>query len=120
MGIAAGQVFKTLVVTRPAGKPILAMVPATCQLELKKVAKELSEKKVKMAGHKQAESMTGLKVGGISPLALLNRGFVVLIDRAAMELELICISGGRRGIQIRLPVKDLIQITEARLVNISD
>lgn len=65
---------------------------------------------------KEAESLTGLQVGGISALALINRGFDVYIDRAATELSHILVSAGCRGINLKLRVEDLIRITKARVV----
>ncbi|MCI0394856.1 MAG: aminoacyl-tRNA deacylase [Chloroflexi bacterium] len=119
MAVPAGQVFKTLVVLRPAGKPMLVMVPADRQLDLKKLAQAVGEKKVKMATHKEAEALTGLQVGGISALALLNRGFAVYLDRSAQAFPEIYVSAGRRGLDIRLAVADLIRLTGARVVDVS-
>jgi Cys-tRNA(Pro)/Cys-tRNA(Cys) deacylase len=112
-----GEVFKTLVVSRPFGKPILAMIPSNGQLDLKKLAKAVGQKKLAMASHKDAESLTGLQVGGISPLALINRGFDVFLDRSGADLDQIVISAGQKGLQVQLPVADLIRLTRARIVD---
>jgi Cys-tRNA(Pro)/Cys-tRNA(Cys) deacylase len=111
------QVYKTLVVLRPEGKPMLAIIRGDRELDLKKVASAVGEKKVRMASHKEAEELTGLQVGGISALALLNRPFDVFIDRAATELSHLLVSAGKRGINLRLPVDDLIRITHARVID---
>jgi Cys-tRNA(Pro)/Cys-tRNA(Cys) deacylase len=120
IGVPHQQVFKTLVVVRETGKPLLVMLPADRQLNLKRFARQISEKKVKMAGHNQAEELTGLQVGGISTLALLNRGFGVYLDDSAKSFDQIVISGGKKGLQVKLAVRDLIVITQARLINASD
>lgn len=113
-------VFKTIVVTRlESGKPILAVVPGSSDVDLKALAKILSEKKVKTTTQREAESLTGLKAGGISPLALINRGFQVVIDSSAQNFDEIHISGGQRGLNIRLPVSDLAKLTKARFAEIS-
>jgi Cys-tRNA(Pro)/Cys-tRNA(Cys) deacylase len=118
LNLPLSEVFKTLVVERPAGgKPLLVMVAADRELDLKKLASALGEKKLRMARHADAERLTGLKVGGISPLALLNRGFQVYLDRPAVQLETIVISAGQRGVNLRVSVKDLLQVTGARLVD---
>ena len=83
VGFAPDAMYKTLVVLRPRGKPLLVMVAGDKQIDLHALAASLGEKKLTMASHRDAESLTGLQVGGISPLALLNRGFDVCIDRAA-------------------------------------
>lgn len=119
MGVPAEQVFKTLVVLRPPKKPMLVMVPADKQLDLKKLAKAVGEKKVKMASHSEAESLTGLQVGGISALALVNKGFAMFLDKSAESFNQIYISAGQRGLDIKLAVKDLVKLTQARLVDVA-
>lgn len=116
LGVPASQVFKTLVVLRPPAKPMLVMVPADRELDLKKLASEVGEKKVKMATHREAELLTGLEVGGISALALLNRGFSVFIDASAKTSDEIYVSAGQKGINLRLSVEDLVKLTRARYV----
>lgn len=116
LGVPPGQVFKTLVVTRPSGKPLLVMLPADQQLDLKEVARAAGEKKLKMATHQEAEALTGLQVGGISALALLHRPFVIYIDSAARAYEHIYISAGKRGINLKVGVQDLVKVTGARWV----
>lgn len=120
LGIDPALLYKTIVVVADkAGKSLLALVPGTTVVDPKKVAAAIGEKKVHLASERQAEQLTGLQAGGISPLALLNRGFRVLIDESAVKLMEIHISGGQRGLNIRLSVEDLARITGARFASIS-
>lgn len=120
MGVAPDLVYKTIVVVREGkGKPILAVVPGTKEVDLKLVAKVVGEKKVILPTERQAESLTGLQAGGISPLALLNRGFQILLDSSSGSHSEIYISGGQRGLNIRLPVADLVSLTNAKVVDIT-
>jgi Cys-tRNA(Pro)/Cys-tRNA(Cys) deacylase len=117
LGVPAEQVYKTLVVERAAGgKPVLVMIAANRHLDLKKLAAAIGEKKVNMAAHADAEKMTGLKVGGIGALALVQKHWDVYLDKPAAELETICVSAGQRGVNLRVPVKDLIRVLEAKVV----
>ena len=111
-------VYKTLVVMReaPRAKPLLVMVPGDCELDLRMLAKSTGDKKLRMATQKEAESLTGLLVGGIGALALLNRGFEIWIDSAAKAHERICVNAGQRGINLELRVDDLMKVTGARWV----
>src|SRR3972149_3619321 len=119
MGVPPGQVFKTIVITREKPKkPLLALVPGPATVDLKALAAFLGEKKVHLPTEREAESLTGLQAGGISPLALLNKGFQVLLDSSAQEYPEIHISGGQRGVNIRLPVDDLITLTHAHMASI--
>ena len=120
LNVPLEQVYKTIVVTREGkGKPILAVVPGTAEVDLKLLAKALDEKKLHLATEHEAEQITGLQAGGISPLALINKGFQVLIDISASGFREIHISGGRRGLNIRLPVDALVRLTNARLETVS-
>jgi Cys-tRNA(Pro)/Cys-tRNA(Cys) deacylase len=63
--------------------------------------------------------LTGLQAGGISPLALIHKGFQVVIDSTAQQYSEIHISGGQRGLNIKLPVADLASLTKARFALVS-
>ena len=113
-------VYKTIVVLREGrGKPILAVVPGPLEVDLKALAKAVGERKLVLATQRQAEQVTGLLVGGISPLALLNQGFEVVIEALAELYPQIYISGGQRGLNICLPTAALISLTEAKVAEIS-
>jgi Cys-tRNA(Pro)/Cys-tRNA(Cys) deacylase len=119
IGASVQAVYKTLVVLREppkSGKPILVMVASHQEVDLKALAKSLGEKKLRMATQREAESLTGLQVGGISALVLLHRGFEICIDQPARALDQIHISAGQRGVDLQLAAKDLIEITRARIV----
>jgi Cys-tRNA(Pro)/Cys-tRNA(Cys) deacylase len=120
IGLPPGQVFKTLVAQAddPRRKPMLVIVPGPDTLDLRALGKAVNAKKVKMAAHADAEKMTGLQTGGISALALINKGFDVYLDEQANQYEQIAVSAGQRGANILLGVKELVRLTKARLVNL--
>jgi Cys-tRNA(Pro)/Cys-tRNA(Cys) deacylase len=118
--LPAAQVFKTIVLTRTTrGKPILAVIPGNREVDLKAVARFIGEKKVSLPTQAEAEKLTGLQAGGISPLALLQKGFQVLLDDTAPSWDTICISGGQRGLNLSLSPTNLLALTTARLAPIS-
>lgn len=121
LGMPPYMVYKTLVVEPEGGnKPFLVMLAANRRLNLKRVAQAAGVKKVRMAAHKDAEAMTGLKVGGISALALTHKNWMVFLDKPATEMQHILVSGGQRGVDLRVPVNALITITRARIADVSD
>lgn len=121
LNVPPNIVFKTIVVCRerPGAKNILAVVPGNSEVDLKALAQMLNEKKLRLPTEHEAETLTGLQAGGISPLALLNKGFQVILDHSAIQYDQIHISGGQRGLNIRLPVSALISLTNARSAPIS-
>ncbi len=119
LGVEPERVYKTIVVTRPRGKPLLAVIPGRNKVDLKLLAEAVGEKKLTLPTEREAEQLTGLQAGGISPLALINKGFQVLVDESAQALGEIHVSGGQRSLNIRLPVQALLDLTHARLASIS-
>jgi Cys-tRNA(Pro)/Cys-tRNA(Cys) deacylase len=115
-GLPPAQVYKTLVVVLSEGQPALVLIAGDHEIQLKRLAQALGKKKLRMATQKEAEAWTGLKVGGISALALCHRGFPVYIDRAAAALDEIIVSAGQRGMDIRLAIADLMRVTGAVFV----
>jgi Cys-tRNA(Pro)/Cys-tRNA(Cys) deacylase len=119
LGVNPDSVYKTIVATRERGKPLLAVIPGPHRLDLKRLAALVGEKKLSLPTEREAEQLTGLQAGGISPLALRNRGFQVVIASQAQALAEIHVSGGQRGLNLRLPVADLARLTNARFGPIS-
>ncbi len=114
--VPADQVYKTLVMFADDGRQLLVAVPGDGEVDLRLLARSLDVKSVRMAPQREAERLTGLLVGGISPLALLGRPFDVYLDRRARSLDRLYINGGQRGINLRLRVEDLIAVTGAQFV----
>jgi Cys-tRNA(Pro)/Cys-tRNA(Cys) deacylase len=119
IGVPIGQLFKTLVVLRDRGRPILAIIPSDRELDLKRMAAAAGEKRVRMATQREAEAKTGLLVGGISALALLDKGFDVFLDESARQFDELYVSAGQRGINLRLRVVDLVAVTKATVAVVS-
>jgi Cys-tRNA(Pro)/Cys-tRNA(Cys) deacylase len=117
LGVPAAQVFKTLVVlAEPGERHLLVVLPADHMLDGRLLAREIGAKAAQMALQRDAERLTGLKVGGISPLALLDKRFEVYLDAAGLALDELYISGGQRGVELRLRVADVLAITGAHVI----
>ena len=116
LNVEPATVYKTIVVTRDKPKkPLLVVIPGPNQVDLKALAVFLGEKKVHLPTEHEAESLTGLQAGGISPLALLNKGFQVVLDTSARRQTEIHVSGGQRGLNLRIPVEAFTRLTNARI-----
>ncbi len=121
VGLPPEQTFKTLVALpdRPRAKPILALVPGDSQLDLKRLAAAAGEKKITMAAQRDAERLTGLQKGGISPLALQDKHWPVYIDETVVLFERVWISAGRVGCGVIAEVDGLLRVLDARLAPIA-
>lgn len=123
LGVPGASVLKTLVVLRDApgrAKPLLVLVPSDRELDLKRLARAVGEKRLRMASRREAEQLTGLKVGGITALAVRSGAFEVLVDASARTWERVHVSAGVRGVDLELAVGDLLAVTGGRLVVTSE
>ena len=75
------------------------------------------EKSLSMLPTKELEGLTGYVRGGCSPVGMKKR-FPTLIDETAQLFDIIGISGGRRGLSLRLSPDDLASFTGALFVDI--
>lgn len=118
IGHLPSDVYKTLVVEEepPRGKCHLVMVRADHELDLKAFARAAGLKRARMASQRDAEHVTGLRVGGISALALIGRGFIAHIVTAASPEDSVVISAGQRGADVRLRLADLLAVCGADIL----
>jgi Cys-tRNA(Pro)/Cys-tRNA(Cys) deacylase len=122
LGVPGASVLKTLVVLRETtgrAKPLLVLVPSDRQVDLKRLGRVIGEKRLRMASQREAERLTGLKVGGISALAVRAGAFEVLVDASAAGRDRVHVSAGVRGVDLELGVQDLLAATGGRLVDAS-
>ncbi|CAM5541395.1 Cys-tRNA(Pro)/Cys-tRNA(Cys) deacylase OS=Streptomyces glaucescens OX=1907 GN=SGLAU_09330 PE=3 SV=1 [Streptomyces glaucescens] len=99
------------------GTLTVAVVPVAGQLDLKALASAVGGKRAAMADPALAERTTGYVRGGISPLGQRKR-LPTVLDASATSHETICVSAGRRGLEVELSPKDLTTLTNAVLAPI--
>lgn len=118
VGLPPDQVFKTLVLRGDKSNVLMACIPGSRELDLKNLAAVSGNKKVEMVPVKEIQALTGYIRGGVSPLGVKKR-YPLYIDESVNKLDPVCISAGRRGLQIFLKGADLVRVTEAKLAEIS-
>ncbi|MCJ1681212.1 Cys-tRNA(Pro) deacylase [Streptomyces sp. APSN-46.1] len=117
MGVPPTRVFKTLIADVD-GVLTVAVVPVSGTLDLKALAAAVGGKRASMADPALAERTTGYVLGGISPLGQRKRLRTVL-DSSASEHPTICVSAGRRGLEVELAPATLTTLTSAAVAPIS-
>ncbi|MDR3343581.1 MAG: Cys-tRNA(Pro) deacylase [Treponema sp.] len=111
------QVFKTLVLQGASGAYGVCCIPVADELDLKKTARVMGEKKVDLIPLKDLLGVTGYIRGGCSPIGM-KKQFPTYIDETALLFETIAISAGVRGMELILNPQDLVGYISATLADI--
>lgn len=118
MGVAAEQVFKTLVVMLDNKELVVAIIPVSSMLSMKHIAKAAKTKKAVMANKQDVERSTGYVLGGVSPLGQKKR-LRTFIDSTAESFTTMFVSAGKRGLEIELGPVDLAKLLSAHFSELS-
>ncbi|MET9443911.1 Cys-tRNA(Pro) deacylase [Streptomyces sp. NPDC006610] len=116
MGVSPDRVFKTLVADVD-GALTVAVVPVAGSLDLKALASAVGGKRATMADPALAERTTGYVRGGISPLGQRKK-LPTVLDASAGAHATICVSAGRRGLEVELSPSALAELTDATVAPI--
>ena len=108
IGKDVNQVFKTLV-TKGLKNYYCFMIPSINELDLKKAAKLVNEKKIEMIPQKDLEDLTGYVHGGCSPIGM-KKHFPTYINSSCLNYDTICYSAGKVGYQVETSPIDLMKL----------
>jgi len=112
------EVFKTLV-TRGESKAIYVFcLSVDDELDLKKAARLAGEKKIEMIPVKEILNLTGYIRGGCSPVGMKKK-YPTFFDEMIELVDDVSVSGGQRGLQIRMKAKDLTNYLNATIGDIT-
>jgi len=111
-------VFKTLVARNEANEIFVFCIPVTMELNLKKAARASGSRSIALIHVKELLMLTGYIRGGCSPIGMKKK-FPTFLDETAQLFEMIFVSAGVRGMQIRLSPLDLQKMTEAEFADLT-
>lgn len=98
-GYPVEQIFKTLVLKGEKTGYFVCCIPSHEELDLKKVAKAMKDKKADMIPMKELLPLTGYVRGGCSPIGMKKK-FPTLVDETAVLFDEIAVSAGMRGVML--------------------
>ncbi len=119
VNMPAEQVFKTLVAKGEKKGYAVFCIPVNLELNLKKAALILGDKKVEMLPVKDLLGVTGYIRGGCSPIGMKKK-FPTYMEETAIFYDEICISAGIRGCQLRILREKLVEYTGALLCDVAE
>jgi Cys-tRNA(Pro)/Cys-tRNA(Cys) deacylase len=117
LGLPLAATLKSLVVELPGKRYIFLLVPGHLSVSLRTLARTLGVKTAEMASERDAERLTGYRVGGISPFGSRTR-LPVYVDLSALDHERVFINGGRRGLLLGLEPERLIEAAGGELIDV--
>jgi Cys-tRNA(Pro)/Cys-tRNA(Cys) deacylase len=106
IGFSLEATVKTLVVAVGSKGYALALISGAHQLDMKRLARALSAKRVEMADALTAERITGYHVGGISPFGI-RQPLPVVMDAGIIQLDKVLINAGQPGAMLRISPLDI-------------
>lgn len=112
LGIPAECVFKTIVMRTENKEICVFCQSAISEINLKKARNAAGCKEISPVKPEELLGLTGYIRGGCSPLGM-KRKFRTFIDETIILCDFVCISGGQRGVQIKLKPDDLIKACDA-------
>lgn len=110
-------VFKTLVTVGSSKINYVFLVPVNKELDLKKAAKCVKEKKIEMIKSKELLPLTGYIHGGCSPIGM-KKTFNTVIHKSVENFDTIIFSGGKIGYQVETSLSELAKVIRFSLEDI--
>ncbi len=118
LGESPEKVFKTLVLKGERKGYFVCCIPVCRELDLKKAAKAIGDKKCEMLHVKDLLGVTGYIRGGCSPVGMKKK-FPTFIDKTALTFDEIAVSAGMRGMQVILAPDALGSFVQAEFSDIT-
>lgn len=113
------QIFKTLVLRGDKTGIFVCVVPGDTEVNLKKAAKISGNKSCAMVHQKELLGLTGYIRGGCSPLGM-KKPYPIYIHETCQLFDLIFVSAGQRGLQLKINPEDLISATGAEICDVAE
>jgi Cys-tRNA(Pro) deacylase len=120
LGVEPEQIIKSLVFLVQE-EPLLVINNGLAKVDRRKIADRLGvgKKQVKFASAEQALEITGYIVGSMPPFGH-RRKLRTLVDPAVTEFDIIFGGGGDIDAMLRLTSVELLRVTEAELIAVSE
>lgn len=112
IGMASAQVFKTLLASGVRNGPCFAVVAADAKLAPKALAKVHGERRIDLVPLRDVEPLTGYRRGGVTAIGA-RKALPVYLDASAMDHDVIGVSAGAKGLQIKIAPADYVTATNA-------
>lgn len=111
------RVFKTLVLHGDRAGYFVCVIPGDKEVDLKKAAKAIGDKKVDLIPVKELLPLTGYIRGGCSPIGM-KKHFPTLFHSTLTDFDAVFVSAGVRGLQFEIAPADLLKASRGTLTDL--
>lgn len=117
LGENPAQVFKTLLLKGNRTKYFVCIVPGDAEIDLKKAAAASGNKSCTMIPMKDLLAVAGYIRGACSPIGM-KKHYPTFIHKSCADFNVIFVSAGQRGLQVKISPKDLVALVNAEVGDI--
>ncbi|HYI22022.1 MAG TPA: YbaK/EbsC family protein [Candidatus Limnocylindrales bacterium] len=117
-GIGLHQLLRTIVVRRGVDDYVFVLVPGGRRFDWPKLRAHLGVNRLSLPDADEARSVTGYERGTITPFGSTN-AWPVIADASIVELPVVAIGGGQRGVNIHIAPAELVTATNAEVVDVT-
>ncbi len=118
IGCDIAQIVKSLIFkTQESAKPVLVLVSGSNKVNEKQIALHIGEEITK-GDADFTRAITGFAIGGIPPIGNKNPIDLIFIDQALLKLEDVWAAAGTPNAVFCIKSKDLLRISNAKVISI--
>ncbi len=111
-------VIKTLIMEDETKRPVVVLMHGDMEVSTKELAREMGVKRVAPVAPEIAHRHTGYFVGGISPFGT-RKNMPVYMQETILDLPVIYINGGRRGLLVGIDPRDAVRVLQPVLAKVA-
>jgi Cys-tRNA(Pro) deacylase len=117
-GIDVHQLIRTIVVRRGADDYLFVLVPGGRQIDWPKLREHLGTRRLSLPDEEEAKEATGYERGAITPFGSA-KAWPVVADATILDLEVVAIGGGARGVNLHLTPGDVVRSCAADVASVT-
>jgi Cys-tRNA(Pro) deacylase len=117
-GVELKTGVKALVLKAEEGNFVMGLVAADRRIDLKKLAKIVKTKKLRLASSQEVLKITGCEVGSVHPFGNLH-GLPTYLDSSVLENDMVNFNAGLHTVSIQMKARDLINAIGPVIENFS-
>ena len=117
-GCPLNQVLKTLVFVGET-EAVLVVLPGDKRADIEKLKEITKQSNLRMAKPDEVEEITGYKIGGVCPF-IIKRDIIKIIDERVFKRDIVNIGSGKAEIGIELNSRELRNVRNGIIAEITE